>query len=204
MIAESPVFTPQVAPKKWTYAEVSAIADDVRRELYDGEIYAMPSPTLSHQDIILRLALLLSLFAKQQGGKVFLSPVDLFVSEERYFIPDMVFYGVEKMATGQVEADPKRLHVAPDLIVEIISNSTAVNDRVRKYRAYAEFGVPFYWIVDAAARTFHAFRLENGRYVDEAVLGGDEAFSPQLFAGLEVSLTEVFGGLAPLEFVPEP
>lgn len=200
MIAEPPIFT----AKKWTSKEVSAIPDDVRRELYDGEIYKMPSPTLTHQDIILRLALLLSLVARQQGGKVFLSPVDLFVSEERYFIPDLVFYSAEKMASGEVEADPKRLHIAPDLIVEIISNSTAINDRVRKYRAYAEFGVPFYWIVDPAPRTFHAFRLENGRYVDEAVLGDDEAFSPQLCPGLEVSLLEVFGGPAPLEFVPEP
>lgn len=200
MIAEPPVFT----AKKWTSEEVSAIPDDVRRELYDGEIYQMPSPILQHQSIILRLAFLLELYARQFGGKVFLSPLDLFVSEERYFIPDLMFYGAQKMATGEVEADPKRLRVAPDLIVEIISNSTAVNDRVRKYRAYAEFGVPFYWIVDPAVRTFHAFRLENKRYVDEAVLGDDESFSPQLFPGLEVSLTEVFGGLAPLELVPTP
>ncbi len=200
MIAEPPVFT----AKKWTSEQVSAIDDDVRRDLHDGEIYQTPSPILEHQKIILRLAVLLSQWMRAYGGEVFLSPVDLFVSEERYFIPDLVFYGAQKMATGEVEADPKRLHVAPDLIVEIISNSTAVNDRVRKYRAYAEFGVPFYWIVDPAARTFHAFRLENGRYVDEAVLGDDEAFSPQLLPGLQVSLTEVFGGLAPIEFVPEP
>ncbi len=200
MIAESPVFT----AKKWTYHEVSAIQDDARRELYDGEIFEMPSPIIEHQEIILRLALLLTLWARQFGGQAFISPLDLFVSEELYFIPDLVFYGAEKMASGEVKRDPKRFHTAPDLIVEIISNSTAINDRVRKYRAYAEFGVPFYWIVDPAARTFHAFRLENGRYVDEAVLGGDEAFSPQLFPGLEVSLTEVFGGLSPLELVPEP
>lgn len=200
MIADAPVFT----PKKWTSAQVSAIEDDVRRELYAGEIYEMPSPTLNHQDLILRLAILLTLWARQNGGKVFLSPVDMFVDEETYFIPDLVFYGAAKVATGEVEADPKRLHTAPDLIVEILSPSTACNDRVRKYRAYAEFGVPFYWIIDPAERVFQAYRLENGRYVDEAVLGGDEAFSPALFSGLEVSLTEVFGGPSPLELVPEP
>lgn len=200
MIAESPIFT----TKKWTYEEVSAIQDDVRRELYNGQIYQMPSPIIEHQEIILRLALLLSLWAREHGGQAFLSPLDLYVSQDNYYIPDLLFYGAEKMASGEVKRDPKRFRVAPDLIVEIISNSTAVNDRVRKYRAYAEFGVPFYWIVDAAARTFHAFRLENRRYVDEAVLGGDEAFAPQLFVGLEVSLVEVFGGISPLEFVPEP
>lgn len=178
--------------KKWTYDQVRAIEDEVRRERYDGVIYEMLSPTLNHQDIILRLALLLTLWARQNGGKVFLSPVDLFVDEETYFIPDPVFYGAAKMATGEVEADPKRIHTAPDLIVETLSPSTAINDRVRKYRAYAEFGVPFYWIVNPAERIFQAYRLENGCYVDEAVLGGDEAFAPALLPGLEVALSEVF------------
>ncbi len=200
MIAEPPVFT----AKKWTYEQVSAINDDVRRELYHGEIFIMPSPIIEHQEIILRLAFLLMTWARQFGGQAFISPLDLYVSQQVYFIPDLVFYGAQKMASGEVKRDPKRFHLAPDLIVEILSNSTAINDRVRKYRAYAEFGVPFYWIVDPAARTFHAFRLENGRYVDEAVLGGDEAWSPALCPGLDVSLTEVFGGPAPLELVPEP
>ena len=204
MIAESPVFTPQKTTRKWTYEEVSAIPDEVRRELYNGEIYQMPSPILEHQNIILRLALLISLWTRQNGGHIFLSPVDLYVSPETYFIPDLIFYGAQKMATGEVEADPKRLRVAPDLIVEILSESTARNDRVRKPRVYAEFGVPFYWIVDPAARVFQAYSLQDGRYIEEAVLTDDESFAPALFPAMQVSLTEVFGGPAPINFIPEP
>jgi Uma2 family endonuclease len=191
MVAQSPVFT-----RQWTYDEVSAIADEVRRELVDGEIFEMPSPTLSHQDIILRLALLFSLWARQNGGKAFISPVDLVVSERTYFIPDFVFYSAAQMATGQVERDPKRLHVAPALIVEVLSDATARNDRVRKMRAYAQFGVAHYWIVDPVQRTIEAYELHEGIYHVAATHEGGEVFTPVAFTGLEIPLVEVFGPVA--------
>ena len=185
-----------VAPRQWTYDEVSAIEDEVRRELLDGEIIEMPSPTLSHQDIILRLALLFTLWARQNGGKAFISPVDLYVSPTTYFIPDFVFYSATQMATGEVERDPKRLNIAPALIVEVLSDATARNDRVRKMRAYAQFGVSHYWIVDPAHRTVEAYELHEGIYHVAATHEGEEVFTPPAFTGLEIPLIEVFGPVA--------
>jgi Uma2 family endonuclease len=188
MIADAPVFTPQ----KWTYDEVSAIEDDLRRELFDGEIFEMPSPTLNHQDIILRLALIFSLWARQHGGKAFISPVDLYVEPRRYFIPDFLFYSAAQMASGEVERDPKRLTIAPALIVEVLSDSTAANDRVRKLHAYAEFGVANYWIVDPAQRILEAFELREGIYSVVAAHEGAEIFAPAAFPELQIALSELF------------
>ncbi len=107
MIAE-----PLTQRRIWAYDEVREIDDDVRRELHDGEIYEMPSPLVNHQSIILRLAILLSEWARANGGRVYLSPVDLYVCETTYYIPDLVFYSAAQMASGEVERDPRRLTVA--------------------------------------------------------------------------------------------
>ncbi len=182
-----------VVRRDWTYEDLDSFADDVRRELDGNTFFEMPSPTLLHQTLILRLALFLSQMARQHGGKAFLSPVDLVLSPRVVFIPDVCFYGREKMASGDVERDPKRLRVAPDLIVEIISPSTASRDRVLKFRRYAEFGVGNYWLVDPQERTLQAFQLQSGAYAEEAVLTNADAFAPALFPGATWALSELFG-----------
>jgi Uma2 family endonuclease len=186
-----------MARREWTFEDLESFADDVRRELDDNTFFEMPSPTLQHQRIVLRLAYFLSQWSLQNGGEVFLSPVDLVVSPKRVFIPDLCFYGREKMATGEVERDPKRLRVAPDLVVEILLPSTASRDRVLKFRRYAEFGVHFYWIIDPRDRILQAFELDNGRYRDEAVLGERDSFSPALFPGLTLQIAELLGASQP-------
>ncbi len=188
MIAEAPIYT----PKEWTYDEVSAIEDDVRRELFDGEIIEIPSPTVNHQRIILRLAALFLHWARQHGGEPFISPLDLYVAPRRYFIPDFIFYSAAQMASGEVMHDPKRFTVAPMLIVEVLSESTARHDRVRKLRAYAEFGVANYWIVDPSLQTVEAYELSGGRYQVVAAHEGMETFAPAAFPALQIALSELF------------
>lgn len=186
-----------IAHRASTFGDLESFADDVRRELDDNTFFEMPSPTLQHQTILGHLMFALALEAQRSGGKVFLSPLDLMISLRRVFIPDLCFYGREKMASGEVERDPKRGRVAPDLVVEILSPSTASRDRVLKFRRYAEFGVRCYWIIDPRDRVLQAFELENGRFRDEAVLGEDDSFSPALFPGLTLPLASLLGASQP-------
>ncbi|RYG66602.1 Uma2 family endonuclease [bacterium] len=188
MVADPKNFTRQA----WTYDEVSSIEDDVRRELYDGEIIEMPSPSINHQDIILRLALLFAHWASRFGGKAIISPVDLYISDRLYFIPDFVFYTSIQMEDEDVLRNPKRLTVPPALIVEVLSESTARNDRVRKLHAYAQFGVANYWLVDPAQQTLEAFALRDGLYQIVAAHEEAEVFAPATFPDLLISLPELF------------
>lgn len=41
----------------------------------------------------------------------------------------------------------------PILVVEVISESTRRNDRIKKRRFYLDSGVPEYWVVDGDARS---------------------------------------------------
>lgn len=191
MIAE-PIAKPIANRKIWTYDEVSEIDDDVQRELHAGEIYPMPSPTLNHQSLILRLAILLTKWARAHGGKAYLSPVDLYVSPTEYYIPDLVFYSAAQMQSGEVERDPKRLTLAPQLIIEILSPSTARNDRTLKTRAYANFGIEHYWIIDPRAQTLEAFELSDGRYFVAGSIAESEVYAPAAFPNLQISGAELF------------
>lgn len=189
MIAE-PLTTRKT--RTWTYDEVRAIDDDVRRELHDGEIYEMPSPIPEHQDIIGQLYLQIMIWARQHGGKAYVSPLDLYVSQTEYYIPDLVFYSAAQMQSGAVPRGTKHLTVAPSIVVEVLSRSTARNDRTLKTRAYARFGIAHYWIIDPVAQTLEAFELVDGRYALAGALGADESYAPAAFAALEIVGADLF------------
>lgn len=193
MIAEPQTINPvRELEKIWTTEEVAALDDGVRRELHDGEIFEMPSPTLIHQNIILNLAFFFKVWAQTHGGRAFLSPFDLFVSATRYYIPDICFFTAQNLENNRVLDDIRNIRVPPDVLVEVLSDSTARNDRVAKTQAYAAFGVPNYWIVDPGARTLEAFALREGFYVLVAALDETRTFSPADFSDLSIPLAQVF------------
>lgn len=189
MVAEA-----KVKKRLWTYSKMPQWDGQTRYELYDGELLEMPSPNLRHQDIVGSLYLLLMQYAREHdAGKVYLSPVDLYVSETRVFIPDLMFVTKERLGTERIEREDGQCLIAPpDLIVEIISPSTAHNDRVRKTKIYAEFGVAHYWIIEPEHKTLEALTLENGRYTLHGSFSEEDTFAPALFPGLQIPLATVF------------
>lgn len=182
----------KIAPHIWTYTELQRFDDEIRRELYDGEIFEMPSPSLNHQTALFNLAFFLKLWSQANGGRVFLSPVDLHVSERHYFIPDLCFYTAQSLENEAVLRDPQKLTVPPDLIIEVLSDATARNDRVLKMNAYAAFGVRHYWLVDPRIQTFEALELHEGHYLTVAALTEEATFEPGAFADLSIELRRVF------------
>jgi Uma2 family endonuclease len=79
----------------------------------------------------------------------------------------------------------------PDLIVEVLSRSTAREDWNRKFQLYERFAVREYWIVDTENQAVHVFTLRDGVYQKLGIYVADEAFlSPVLC--VQVDLTGVF------------
>ena len=84
--------------------------------------------------------------------------VDLYLTETDRFIPDgMVVCDTEKIKRDGV-------HGAPDLVVEVLSPSTAKHDRGRKKQVYEQCGVSEYWIVDPANKTLEQYLLQQGAF----------------------------------------
>lgn len=147
----------QPAVRDWTYAEFARLPDDGNRyEVIAGELYVTPSPSPLHTRIAFNLASILESFvARHNLGWVTPAPVDVLLGGGDYVQPDVVFVRRERAA----EITDRGIEVPPDLVVEVLSPSTAFQDRGLKRERYARFGVPEYWIIDPAARRLEVYRL---------------------------------------------
>lgn len=179
------------APKKWTYDEVSH-DEEHPVECYDGELFDMSSPTIRHQTIVGQLYAALLLWSREHGGRVFVSPIDLLVAPSQFLVPDLCFYAAARAGQRIEREDGRCLVAPPDLIVEVVSPSTARNDRVRKIRIYADFKVENYWIIEPERGTLEAFRLQDQTYFLQNGFTDEDVLKSPLFPGLELSLQTLF------------
>lgn len=178
------------ARSKLTYEDLQRFPDDnLRRELIDGELIVTPAPATRHQDVVLELGARLLAYAKQHGGKVYVAPTDVFLSDIDVVEPDVLFVRAEHV--GKVEK--KLVRSAPDVVVEVSSPSTRRLELVRKRALYERYGVPEYWYVDLEADRVEIHRLETGRYgAPQLLQRGDTLTSPQAPA-FEIAVDDLLG-----------
>ena len=82
---------------------------------------------------------------------------------------------------------------APDLIIEILSPSTAKKDMVFKLNLYEKVGVKEYWLVHPTDRTVTVFKLgDDGRYGRYEVYDHSEQVTVGIFSDLVLDLNEIF------------
>ena len=141
-----------------TWRDVQQMPDDGNRyEAIEGDLYMTPAPTTRHQRVSKRLQYALDRILERPGlGEVFVAPYGVeFPATGEGVQPDIVFVARERyeMIT---EAG---IVGAPDLVVEILSPSTAGRDRTIKLRLYERHGVREYWIVDPDEAAIDVWRF---------------------------------------------
>ena len=172
-------------------------------EMIDGVIVAMaPTPNLSHQRAARSLRNIFSKYLKGKSCELF-DNFAVHLSEENYFVPDMMVVCNKDIIKNN------GIHGAPDLVVEILSPSTAKYDKGRKMDIYGECGVKEYWLVDTANHAIEVYLPKDGRlklddiyaiYPDWMLeMMSDETkakipmqFKTSLFDDLLISVEEVF------------
>lgn len=176
--------------KRISYAEYRALPEDGNRyEVIGGELLMTAAPFLNHQRVSKNLQFLLETYIRTNNwGELFNAPVEVYLGEEEFLQPDLVC--ISQARLGMLR--DKNIHGAPDLVVEILSPSTARYDRVLKMNAYAKHQVEHYWIIDPDARTLEAFELEKGAYRLIAARSEEETFQPSLFPNLTIALSELW------------
>lgn len=174
---------------KLTYADYLETSDDERYELLNGELVLSPSPKEIHQYLLSVLHLLIGTFAREHDlGKVYFSPFDVVLSDTNVVQPDLLYVSSERTQI----ITPDNIRGAPDLVVEILSPSTAELDRTTKLELYAYHGVREYWIVDPEARTVMVLLRGQNRFEVAGTYGkGDTLQSPTL-EGFTVQVDELF------------
>ncbi len=138
-----------LAPAYHTADMVRAFPDDGNRyELVHGELLVSPSPRPAHQRIVSRLhARLFKFCGEHRTGEVLMSPADISWSDDTLVQPDL-FVITPREAGGQEWTDIRTL----DLVVEVLSPSTAKQDRFQKRKLYQLQGVHTLWLVDIDAK----------------------------------------------------
>lgn len=146
----------------FTVGDLEGMPDDGRKyELSHGVLVVTPSASTQHQRLAFRIAQHLD--AHRRPDQEVVLEAELLLGEDTVKRPDVQVVDAD-LVGGQ--------HIAgtPALVVEVLSPSTALLDRLEKRAVYAEAGIPGYWLVDPTDRTITVLELEGDAYVERAVL----------------------------------
>lgn len=181
----------------FSYADYLNWPDDERWELIDGIPYAMsPAPSTGHQRTVGRL---FRNFANMLDGKpceAFIAPFDVRLPASKNAGDDEVDTVVQPdilVVCDKSKLDARGLNGAPDLVIEIISPSTASHDITTKFMLYQRHGVKEYWIVHPNDQTVMVFKLgEDGQYGRADMYAAEHVVEVPLLGELEIDLKAVF------------
>lgn len=130
-------------------------------ELIDGKLVRRSAPAPKHQRLSRKLIVAFDSYINQNNlGEVFYSPIDVFFDDYNVPQPDVVFIPKDNESI----ITENGIEGVPALVVEIISPSSIVRDRVIKKDLYERFGVPEYWLVDPANQEIEIYTLEENKY----------------------------------------
>ncbi|MBR2214847.1 MAG: Uma2 family endonuclease [Selenomonadaceae bacterium] len=172
--------------------------DYCREEVIDGEYMMAPAPGEGHNSVMTNILVMFSNYLKGKPCRAYGDNIDVFLDENNRFQPDV------SIVCDRSKIKANGIHGAPDLVVEILSLSTAKNDRGKKFKAYERFGVKEYWIVDTVTRrveVYHnspeGFVLDNVYAVKDPVLDFDVEKPPteikvSLYEDLIVDVKDIF------------
>jgi Uma2 family endonuclease len=134
-------------------------------ELLDGRIVMTPPAGWSHSSVASTLGYALNSHVRRHNlGTVFESSAGYELPSGDTLEPDVSFVSTKRFATQPPRTPNQFLRVAPTLVIEILSRSTARRDQTEKKDIYARNEVDEYWIVDPAKKVVTFFHLRRHRY----------------------------------------
>jgi Uma2 family endonuclease len=155
-------------------------------ELIHGEVIVSPSPSTTHQRIVLRLTQLMARISHR--GEVLIAPLDVYLDENNVVQPDVFWVGPESICSLQEDG---YWHGAPDLIIEVISPGSSRMDKVTKFNLYEQHGVREYWLADPETQSLEVWiRGTDNRFIRQGAY--TQTFSSSLLDGSMIDLSDVF------------
>lgn len=176
-------------------------ASRTRHEFVDGDIIAMAGNREAHSLIAMNFGRELGNALKGKPCRVYDSNLRVrIVDRPRYRYPDvLVIYGPTEL---DPEDDQQMSITNPKLVVEILSESTALADRGEKFRDYrAAASFEQYVLVSQTTPTVETFlRQADGSWRME-VKSGMHQVTELRSLGISIPHSEIFAGV---EFPPDP
>lgn len=133
--------------------------EEFREELIGGKVVMMAPASVNHNFVA---ANIYSIFDNYLRGKTcipFTDGTKVYLTEKDHFIPDMMVVCHRDIIKWD------GVHGAPDFVVEVLSPSTAKDDKKHKKDVYMQCGVREYWIVDPISKSIEQYLSDNGQFV---------------------------------------
>lgn len=187
--------TTSMSPEQFArWVEKRARRDPLHRyELLNGRVVMNPPAGFPHGEIGAQIQTLLWLYVRTHKlGKVYDSSQGFELPGGDILEPDHSFVSRQRLEQAPAPKLGEFLQVVPDLVVEVLSTSTASRDRGEKKSIYERSGVREYWLVDPRSRELTVFHLEQGRYGTGNPYTEADRFSSKAIAGLEFPVSELF------------
>ena len=174
-----------------TYEDFLLFPDDGRRhELIGGEHFVTPSPSIAHQRFLRKLFRILDDYVSEKKlGEVFFAPLDVVLSPHDVVEPDLIFISNERID----RLTEKNIQGAPDLVVEVISESSRRLDKKTKKALYERFDVIEYWLADPELGIVEIYRRnEANKLVKAAEYEDAGKITSPLFPELAIDIEKLF------------
>ncbi|MFN3560274.1 MAG: Uma2 family endonuclease [Chloroherpetonaceae bacterium] len=183
----------QTLLKKITYAEFREMDfpdDDTHLyELLDGEPVQRNTPSIQHQRIARNVFVKLYQHVSEKNlGEVFFAPIALLVDDYNAPQPDVVFISNK----NEHATDDYVVVRPPELVVEVLSPSTMLDDRYRKRKLYERFGVKEYWIIDPQNKSIEVLSISDGASEVFSFAAEKGAVCSRVLSGFAIALNDVF------------
>ena len=176
---------------KLTYEDYRNTPEDERYELLDGELLMTAAPNIAHQRVSGRLELRLRAFVEEMDlGEVFDAPTDVVLSDTDVVQPDILFVSEDR--SDIITAD--NVQGAPDLVVEVLSPTTARRDWRIKLDLYSKHEVREYWLVDPQTEIVWVLLPNEGSLEVANIYGEGDTLASSILEGFTLDLNEIFPG----------
>jgi Uma2 family endonuclease len=147
--------------KIWTEDDLATLPDDGNRyEIIDGELFVTPSPAWRHQTALKLLVLVIDPYlVASVAGDLQVAPADVVFDKRNVVEPDLFVVPLVNGRRPKTWQEAGRLLLA----IEIVSPSSARQDRVAKRWLYQGQEVPEYWVIDVDATLVERWRPGDER-----------------------------------------
>lgn len=151
---------------EFCFADYQSWPATERWQLLDGQAYAMAPPSWAHQSVVFELArqlgnALLGHRCQARAGPVGVRLPRANESDDEIctvFEPDLL------IVCDPAKIDARGVRGAPDVVIEVLSPSTASFDQIEKRLAYERAGVRELWLIDVSTGIATIYRSAGERF----------------------------------------
>lgn len=180
---------PEPAKKPATYEDLYNIPENMTGEIIDGELIVSPRPSRKHTIASSFLGgEIIPPYCHGRGGGpggwIIIIEPEIGLGQD-ILVPDLAGWKAERFPRSE---NHNWISVPPDWVCEVLSPTTASNDRVKKMRVFARHDIPYTWLIDPGLMTLEVFKLESGRWFLLEAFAGNEKVRAAPFQEVEIDL----------------